>query len=208
MRIRSVIKGFTLIELLVVITIIGILATWATTVYTSQIQKARDSTRVTDIWVLQQSIEQVYQDNTEYPYSNEFLTWAVGKTTVSAYMEKIPGDPKNGQTCNAKNGATDCWYTYAPSVDANGIAFWAYEISTAFENEWNVTKKAALDNGNDTTRLEIGTRLWVINTSAGPASIKKGTKHGACTLLWWLVTGTSVIININGTPATPSSWCN
>jgi len=41
--------AFTLIELLVVITIIGILATGATTVYTSQIQKARDATRLTDI---------------------------------------------------------------------------------------------------------------------------------------------------------------
>jgi prepilin-type N-terminal cleavage/methylation domain-containing protein len=45
--------AFTLIELLVVITIIGILATGATAVYTSQIQKARDSVRITDIKSLQ-----------------------------------------------------------------------------------------------------------------------------------------------------------
>ncbi|MDR1945201.1 MAG: type II secretion system GspH family protein, partial [Candidatus Peribacteria bacterium] len=37
--------AFTLIELLVVITIIGILAVGSVTVYTSQIQKARDSSR-------------------------------------------------------------------------------------------------------------------------------------------------------------------
>jgi general secretion pathway protein G len=55
-------KGFTLIELLVVITIIGILATGATTVYTSQIQKARDTTRISDMKALQSAIEQVYQD--------------------------------------------------------------------------------------------------------------------------------------------------
>ena len=42
-------KAFTLIELLVVITIIGILATGATAVYTSQIQKARDTTRINDL---------------------------------------------------------------------------------------------------------------------------------------------------------------
>lgn len=46
-------KGFTLIELLVVITIIGILATGATAVYTSQIQKARDTTRINDLKTLQ-----------------------------------------------------------------------------------------------------------------------------------------------------------
>jgi prepilin-type N-terminal cleavage/methylation domain-containing protein len=40
------VKAFTLIELLVVITIIGILATGAVAIYTSQIQKARDTTRL------------------------------------------------------------------------------------------------------------------------------------------------------------------
>lgn len=55
-------KGFTLIELLVVITIIGILATGAVTTFTSQIQKARDSTRISDIKALQTAVEQVYQD--------------------------------------------------------------------------------------------------------------------------------------------------
>jgi general secretion pathway protein G len=59
--------GFTLIELLVVITIIGILATGATTVYTSQIQKARDTTRINDVKALQSGIEQFYQDKAEYP---------------------------------------------------------------------------------------------------------------------------------------------
>jgi prepilin-type N-terminal cleavage/methylation domain-containing protein len=45
-------KAFTLIELLVVITIIGILATGAVATYTSQIQKSRDSTRLTDLSAL------------------------------------------------------------------------------------------------------------------------------------------------------------
>jgi general secretion pathway protein G len=66
--------GFTLIELLVVITIIGILATGAVTMYTSQIQKARDTTRINDQKALQSAIEQVYQDNTEYVHADEFIT--------------------------------------------------------------------------------------------------------------------------------------
>jgi general secretion pathway protein G len=60
-------KGFTLIELLVVITIIGILATGATAVYTSQIQKARDTTRINDMETLRAGIEQFYQDKSQYP---------------------------------------------------------------------------------------------------------------------------------------------
>jgi len=59
--------GFTLIELMVVITIIGILATGAVSVYTSQIQKARDSNRVTSIKTLQTAVEQSYSDLSEYP---------------------------------------------------------------------------------------------------------------------------------------------
>jgi general secretion pathway protein G len=63
MRLQYNKKGFTLIELLVVITIIGILATGATTVFTSQIQKARDTTRITDINALASAVEQSYQDS-------------------------------------------------------------------------------------------------------------------------------------------------
>lgn len=50
---KNTTRGFTLIELLVVITIIGILATGATATYTSQIQKARDTTRINDVKALQ-----------------------------------------------------------------------------------------------------------------------------------------------------------
>ncbi len=60
-------QGFTLIELLVVITIIGILATGAVSVYTSQIQKARDTTRINDVKALQSGVEQYYQDTYVYP---------------------------------------------------------------------------------------------------------------------------------------------
>lgn len=42
-------RGFTLIELLVVITIIGILATLGVSQFTAQLQKTRDSKRISDI---------------------------------------------------------------------------------------------------------------------------------------------------------------
>jgi len=74
MKLQGKKLGFTLIELLVVITIIGILATGATTIYTAQIQKARDTTRINDVKALQSAIEQVYQDTSEYPHSNTFAS--------------------------------------------------------------------------------------------------------------------------------------
>jgi general secretion pathway protein G len=87
-------KGFTLIELLVVITIIGILATGAVTTYTSQIQKARDTTRVQDLSALKGAIEQVYQDDAEYPGADTFYT------DVKKYLRKLPRDSKHNKTCN------------------------------------------------------------------------------------------------------------
>jgi prepilin-type N-terminal cleavage/methylation domain-containing protein len=130
---KAIQKGFTLIELLVVITIIGILATGAVTTFTSQIQKARDTTRITDIKALQSAIEQVYQDQTEYPQANEFVT------DLTDYMERLPQDPKHAQPCNANTAAggsttTDCGYAYISTPDANGILYGEYEVSTAFEN--------------------------------------------------------------------------
>ncbi len=65
--IKTLQKGFTLIELLVVITIIGILATGAVTTFTSQIQKARDTTRISDLKALGGGVEQFYQDTSVYP---------------------------------------------------------------------------------------------------------------------------------------------
>lgn len=162
-------KGFTLIELLVVITIIGILATGATTVYTSQIQKARDSVRLTDVKALQWWIEQFYQDKTEYPGTDstnanwEYFTW------VTAYTPKFPKDPKSGQPCNkwTLSTGTACDYIYAVSEDTNGILRWEYKLSTAFEQIWNIESKASVDNwlSTELNRYELGTNLWDTNKS-------------------------------------------
>lgn len=118
-------RGFTLIELLVVITIIGILATGAATVYTSQIQKARDTTRISDTKALQSGIEQVFQDGQKYPDASAF---AAG---IAPYLPKIPKDPKSGES--TANTSFD--YAYNQGKDANGIEGQTYEVSTALENQ-------------------------------------------------------------------------
>lgn len=184
MKLQNTKLGFTLIELLVVITIIGILATGAVSVYTSQIQKARDTTRITSLSALQWGIEQFYQDTYEYPVWWE--DWS-GSGWVQAYIPKLTQDPKHNQTCIGSR----CWYVYAVWTDLNWITNWAYEISTAFENKWNVDNKAidSTDNWNDSNRLE----LWV------PADPILDTSHAQDDSFDWTVldaSNTSTVIVI------------
>lgn len=147
-------KAFTLIELLVVITIIGILATWAVVIYQSQIQKWRDATRISALENLRSAIEQYYQDASEYPAAN--VNFSTGTSIwVKKYLDRLPTDPKSGQ----KTNLTFLDYGYVVWPDLNTLQAQRYEISTWFENDWNITAKAAdgKDYWNNSGRLE----LWV-----------------------------------------------
>lgn len=168
MKLQRIKSGFTLIELLVVITIIGILATWAVSVYTSQIQKSRDSVRITDLKALQWGIEQFYQDKWEYPTPAVF-SW------VTAYVPTMPSDPKTGQA--SANSVFE--YLYNVSADSNTIANQEYEVSCHFEQSWNITWKAETDWWNDLFRLEQGINIsdtdqstivsrpaWIVDSAA------------------------------------------
>lgn len=168
---KNLAKGFTLIELLVVITIIGILATGAVTVFTSQIQKARDTTRINDIKALQTSVEQAYQDSSQYPDE----TAAAFTGAIAPYIELIPQDPKNGQNCNDAGGATTCVYAYA-TQDDSGITNGKYELSTAFEAAGSVTSKAGSgsDNGGDDGRFELGIDVLTILTDVAASATVAG----------------------------------
>lgn len=161
-------KGFTLIELLVVITIIGILATGATTTYTSQIQKARDSTRVSDIKAIQWGIEQYYQDISTYP------TIASFRTQVQTYSQ-LAEDPKKWQT--ATGSALD--YLYVVWPDSNWVSEQDYEISTVFEQSGNTTSKSSADGGGDPKRYELWIDL-VTNVTATTAAITTFTATTPC----------------------------
>jgi prepilin-type N-terminal cleavage/methylation domain-containing protein len=107
MKLQRTKLGFTLIELLVVITIIGILATGATSVYTSQIQKARDTTRISDIKAVQSGVEQFYQDTTVYPIGIDDWT-SQTSVSVMTYLPNLAEDPKHDQTCIGSR----CGYIY------------------------------------------------------------------------------------------------
>jgi len=156
---KNIKKAFTLIELLVVITIIGILATWAVATYTSQIQKARDTTRINDLKALVWWIEQIYQDKWAYPNTWAATSWLPGFTTITTYLPKLNADPKTGQ--KSRNSNFD--YTYTVAADTNSIVWQIYEVSTSFENAWNLSGKAWKDGWNDWYRFEQWfslTTLW------------------------------------------------
>lgn len=189
-------KGFTLIELLVVITIIGILATGATTVYTSQIQKARDTTRINDIKALQTAVEQVYQDTGEYPKPTKFDS----RTAVSAatYLPRLPKDPKNGQTCNNKwktwSALAACVYSYATWPDANNINYGVYVLSTGFESLWKVEADGTRDAWAHNWRWEVGNgimRLAAVNDWS--LNIPANDPDSACASMTSGMTATGVL---------------
>jgi len=181
MRIRNIIKGFTLIELLVVITIIGILATGAVTVYTSQIQKARDTTRITDMTALKWWLEQAFQDMSMYPWKAATITlstWCDSTANMSnssvyctvslGFLNSLPKDPKSGQSWNWS--ALD--YTYNV-WDSNWVLNQTYEISTWVEANWFKTSKAdnKVDWWNDANRVEFWIPwVWLKTCTAGTTS--------------------------------------
>ena len=148
-------KGFTLIEMLVVIAIIAILATGATSVYTSQIQKSRDATRMSAVQSLQSGVEQFYSDKSVYPSPLLAATDADSFSGVHTYTPVFPIDPKAGEL---GAGATNLIYTYNAGPDDNDVALQTYKLSTAFENAGNRDNKAlnTKDNGNDVNRWETG----------------------------------------------------
>jgi len=117
-------RGFTLIELLVTITIIGIMATGATTVYQSAQQKARDSVRVSDLGVLKMAIEQYYSDYDEYPTTANTADF---KNKLEKYVDRWPEDSK-GSGGNGYN------YVYCVA-DKNNIGAQAYALSARMEND-------------------------------------------------------------------------
>lgn len=189
-------RGFTLIELLVVITIIGILATGATTIYTAQIQKARDTTRIGDIKALQNGVEQVYQDSSIFPTALTFATGGTynGQTVVgiTSYVPRLPKDPKMNQTCNnGGSGSSICSYSYKAGPDKNGIAFGAYEVSTALEAIGNITSRAVGDNGDDDKRIEVGT-LKTGSASTDIDTVVSSPVGGTATAGVHVVTGHAV----------------
>ena len=114
-------KGFTLIELILVTAIFGLFAAGVIAVInpSSQVAKANDARRKTDLAQIQRSLESYYQDNGRYPPSSPIdykinpggkIEWG---SSWQPYMNIVPRDPSGGRN-----------YTYYAS--ANGQTYVLY----------------------------------------------------------------------------------
>ena len=109
-----------------------------------QIDKARDTMRISDIMSLKSALEQSYYDYSEYPNQENF------EERVSEYLWSVPSDPSGTIEMN------DCKFGYYYEVwkDDNWIENQAYNISTCFESLDNISR-AEYDNGKYDKRYEV-----------------------------------------------------
>lgn len=170
MKLQKIRQGFTLIELLVVITIIGILATGWVSVFTTQLQGARDSTRVNDMKLMETAIHQYFNDNSYYPpveasWLEPWFTWSINQ-----YVSKELKDPRDWQAiCWADNDNTDgwdlsnsavCWGFYVRTNDSFWLTDSAFKLGISFEKKVNTEKKAIQENDGWNNPTYFETFAW------------------------------------------------
>ncbi len=125
-RYTSYSSGFTLIELLIVIAIIGILATLISANYVGVRQRARDTSRKSDLRQIQSALELYKSDVGSYPngFSNKSVTNTASCNNASrvafsyntvTYMAKVPCDPLSSSSFNGGN------YYYTSAAGATYI---------------------------------------------------------------------------------------
>jgi len=172
-------QWFTLIELLVVITIIGILATVWVANFSGALSWARDSTRISNIKVLQAALTQYYSDKWEY-LNDTTLTVDTFKDKIKTYLgSSYPADSKSNQEACRKMDVT--WVEAPADTDGwfkCGTYFWVgksstwmtngwYKLGTTFEKESNVfweKSQARLDGGAHPGLYEV--HDWWIGATA------------------------------------------
>lgn len=84
-------SGFTLIEILVVATIIVLLTSIASVVYTQFTKQSRDARRKLDLGQIASALEMYRSNNSTYPTSLNTLT------SGTVYINSIPTDPLASQ---------------------------------------------------------------------------------------------------------------
>jgi len=175
MKKLSLSKGFTLIELLVVITIIGILATGATAVYSTAQAKARDSNRITDVQVIRTGIEQAYSDVNAYPDPEAATPNTPSEILISKGYLSSGGvtDVKADLAGSGTNSTLN--YVYITDLAAGNNQ--NYEISTGFEADGNVgTSSKSDEGGDDDLRFETGSDILILDTSYASLGTLTDTK--------------------------------
>ena len=101
-------QGFTLIELLVVISIMGILVAIISVSFATGQKRSRDTKRRADLLAVQQSLEQCFALNNEYPLTAGVVFGSGLSCGTQTTMNQVPVDPKNsGSYVYAYSAAAD-----------------------------------------------------------------------------------------------------
>ncbi len=125
-------KGFTMIEIIIVISLISLLALVVLQIVNpiTQLQKANDAKRKSDLAQIQRGLELYYQDNGSYPVSTGTytITGASWGNAWGSYIAKLPKDP-------ATSGRN--YVYYSPSGNQSYYLYASLERGTNDPNTCN-----------------------------------------------------------------------
>lgn len=201
----SLFTGFTLIELLIVIAVIGVLAVVVFSLISSQIAKARDAQRKTDLTNIKKALEDYLIQNQCYPATLP----GCGQSFDPYLKTRIPCDPVTGQPYPYEPEPVTCpsWYrlyskleyTADPAVTEVGCTS---GCGPGGSYNWGVT------SGN--VSLSGGGGGGTPTPQPTPAGYF-GCKSGVCTALLGPVCQPNYLssncFNQCGTPSTPENEC-
>lgn len=108
---KKIFKGFTLVEILVVLTITGIISVFSAVNGPTQLQKARDGVRKSQIDRIKKAIEEYHIDTNCYPKTIPTCTNSIFSGDMT-YLDKIACDPKSKLSYVYVSEISDCpkWY--------------------------------------------------------------------------------------------------
>ena len=113
-------RAFTILELIVVIAVMAVLTVMTVSITSSLRMANRDNKRVTDIRLIQASLEAYYRDYGYYPQT--IVAGSPIATGTVTYLNRVPSNPPpaNDGTC-ATN--TDYLYTSNPPFTSYSLQF-------------------------------------------------------------------------------------
>lgn len=141
---NKVLRTILIVIWIIIVTIIALAIFAYYFIFPSQMEKARDTTRILNIISIQSAIEQVYQDTLEYPAD-------LNDQNISTYLPLFRIDRNDGIE---KNGCV-FGYNYEVYPGTNNIPRQKYRLSTCLENLSNIEKRAAADGGIYDDKYEV-----------------------------------------------------